>query len=395
MIDTLHIELSTLCNASCPCCARYIMNSTVVGEYLDVGYISIDKFKKWFPVEVLNDVRYLRFCGNHGDPCTNPDLIEIINYLSNFNFKRFQINTNGGMKTPQFWKELSLACNSLNFETLIVFSIDGLEDTNEIYRRNVSWKKLLENVKSFNSNSTNRNIWKAWDYLVFKHNEHQIEEAKNLSIELGFDKIHFKSPINLDDGINITPVPVLDGSGKIINWLYPSTLDEFKPKYLSTDAEIVYIERELHEQVGWFDDELSQSDLNFIEKFDKIKVEPRCVENDFYVESHGDVYQCCFVANDIYTKKKHYLEGKYVEIKFKQQFDSMNKIGFEKFNLNTNTIENIIKDKLLYNIYNNSWDKTFKEGKILECANICGNMNCQDVLFESQRSESENMRKQH
>jgi len=382
MIDMLDIELSTLCNASCPSCARYIMNSKVVGEYLKKTYINIDTFKEWFPPEILNQVKFLKFCGNHGDPCTNPDIIKIIEYVSEFNIERFQLNTNGGMKTPKFWKDFSNACNLLKTpNSTIIFSIDGLEDTNHIYRRDVNWKRLIENIKSFKSNCTSNSVYMNWEFLVFKHNQHQIEDAKILSNQLGFDNIHFKRPINLDDGTNITPISVLDENGKNVNWLYPSTLDEYKPNYLKQDAKVVYNEKILHKQVGWFSDELSQEDLNYINTFSDVDINPKCGENGLYVESHGDVYQCCFVANNIYTKKHHYLEGKYVSINFKQQFDAISKIGFDKFNLNTNTLTNIIEDKLLYSVYNESWNKTFKDGKILQCAINCGNENCYDTLF--------------
>ena len=31
-----------------------------------------------------------------------------------------------------------------------------------------------------------------WDYIVFKHNEHQVEEARKLSKELGFFEFQIK-----------------------------------------------------------------------------------------------------------------------------------------------------------------------------------------------------------
>ena len=63
-----------------------------------------------------------------------------------------------------------------------VFSIDGLEDTNHIYRRNVKWNKIMENAMSFISTGASAH----WDMLVFEHNKHQVEEAKELAKEMGF-----------------------------------------------------------------------------------------------------------------------------------------------------------------------------------------------------------------
>jgi hypothetical protein len=62
------------------------------------------------------------------------------------------------------------------------FSIDGLEDTNEIYRKKVKWDKLMENVQAY----IGAGGMASWKWLIFKHNEHQVEEARELAKKLGF-----------------------------------------------------------------------------------------------------------------------------------------------------------------------------------------------------------------
>ena len=63
-----------------------------------------------------------------------------------------------------------------------VFSIDGLEDTNHIYRRNVSWKKVMNNVQAYIQAGGSAH----WDMLIFNHNQHQVDAAKQLADSLGF-----------------------------------------------------------------------------------------------------------------------------------------------------------------------------------------------------------------
>ena len=63
-----------------------------------------------------------------------------------------------------------------------VFSIDGLEDTNHLYRRNVKWEKVIENARSFITAGGKAH----WDMLVFEHNKHQVDEAKSYANKLGF-----------------------------------------------------------------------------------------------------------------------------------------------------------------------------------------------------------------
>jgi hypothetical protein len=63
-----------------------------------------------------------------------------------------------------------------------VFSIDGLEDTNQIYRRNVNWAKLISNATAFIAAGGSAH----WDMLVFKHNQHQVEACEQLARDMGF-----------------------------------------------------------------------------------------------------------------------------------------------------------------------------------------------------------------
>ena len=89
---------------------------------------------------------------------------------------KLEMHSNGGGRSTDFWSALG----SLGVE--VVFGLDGIEDTNHLYRRNVKWDKVMENVKAFISAGGKA----SWKFLIFKHNEHQIEEAKELSKKLGF-----------------------------------------------------------------------------------------------------------------------------------------------------------------------------------------------------------------
>ena len=64
---------------------------------------------------------------------------------------------------------------------IMSFSIDGLEDTNHLYRQDVEWDKIMERAKKF-IGAGGRAEWK---FIIFRHNQHQVEEARSLSKELG------------------------------------------------------------------------------------------------------------------------------------------------------------------------------------------------------------------
>ena len=179
-IKELHVEPTSVCNAECPMCARNI-NGKGLNPYITLKSLPLKWFKDNIQPNKIKQLDKMFFCGNVGDPASAPELIEIAKYFKQHNPNIVVgLNTNGGLKTKDWWKRLGEVLQGpLDY---CVFSIDGLEDTNHIYRRNVKWEKIMENAKSFISTKASAH----WDMLVFEHNKHQVDEAKQLAKEMGF-----------------------------------------------------------------------------------------------------------------------------------------------------------------------------------------------------------------
>ena len=79
----------------------------------------------------------------------------------------------------------SIICKPGDFA---VFSVDGLEDTNHIYLRNTIFSKIMKNADAFISAGGIAH----WDYIVFRHNEHQVESARTLALSMGFQEFYTK-----------------------------------------------------------------------------------------------------------------------------------------------------------------------------------------------------------
>jgi sulfatase maturation enzyme AslB (radical SAM superfamily) len=90
------------------------------------------------------------------------------------------MNTNGAIQNTAWWQILGEIFHRQR--DYVVFSIDGLEDTNHVYRRGVDWSKLMNNVRSYISTGASAH----WDMLVYKHNEHQVDACERLARDLGF-----------------------------------------------------------------------------------------------------------------------------------------------------------------------------------------------------------------
>ncbi len=177
-LTSIMAEMTDYCNAACPMCNRFDWNLNLVKGITNSHHTTLEFIKKRIGSDVISRLRGWICQGTYGDASMNPETIDIFKYLREINPNmQISMHTNGGARNKDFWKALA------ELKVIITFGIDGLEDTNHLYRRNVKWDNLMENVKTFIGNGGRA----KWDLLVFKHNQHQISKAKLLSEELGFE----------------------------------------------------------------------------------------------------------------------------------------------------------------------------------------------------------------
>jgi MoaA/NifB/PqqE/SkfB family radical SAM enzyme len=121
-------------------------------------------------------------CGNLGDPIVAKDTLEIFKYFRQHNANMWlSMNTNAGAKNETWWSDLAATIGRMG---AVIFSVDGLRDTNHIYRQGVVWNNVERNMKAFISAGGRA----RWDFLIFEHNQHQVEEAEALANEWGCEK---------------------------------------------------------------------------------------------------------------------------------------------------------------------------------------------------------------
>jgi len=95
-----------------------------------------------------------------------------------------ELSTNGGYQTAQWWKSLGAIANDYPGRLHIHFCVDGHKETNHIYRVNTKFDVIERNMQAFSSVAPKENA--SWIYIVFDHNEHELEIAKQHAKELGF-----------------------------------------------------------------------------------------------------------------------------------------------------------------------------------------------------------------
>ena len=170
----VHFEPTTNCNAACPQCLR-------TRTSFEPNELTLEDVKVIFSPDVVRQLEKIYMCGNYGDPASARQSIEMYEYFKECNPNIvIGMNTNGGIRSPEWWTRLAKVMNGPN--DYVVFSIDGLEDTNHIYRKNVRWSKIVENSQAFITAGGNAH----WDMLVFEHNKHQVDIAYELARQLRF-----------------------------------------------------------------------------------------------------------------------------------------------------------------------------------------------------------------
>lgn len=177
-IKVLHLEPTDVCQLACPSCAREtdLKFNKRAQHHLTVAHI-----QKHFSDRVLSKLDKMFMCGNYGDPAAGKNTLDIYRWFRSINPNIILgMNTNGALQTTFYWHELGRLFNQP--QDYVVFSIDGLEDTNPVYRVNSNWAKLMANVQAYISAGGSAH----WDMLVYKHNQHQVDTCEQLARDIGF-----------------------------------------------------------------------------------------------------------------------------------------------------------------------------------------------------------------
>lgn len=193
-IKVLHLESTDVCQAACPACAREL---DPIFDRTQKNHLTPEMIGQILTENQIRGLDKMFMCGNYGDPAAGKYTLDIYKYFRSINPSIvLGMNTNGAIQNTGWWKTLGNLFQQQ--QDYVVFSIDGLEDTNHIYRKGVDWKRLMENVQSYISTGASAH----WDMLVYRHNEHQVDACEKLAKELGFTWFRAKvSKRQLRDGL--------------------------------------------------------------------------------------------------------------------------------------------------------------------------------------------------
>lgn len=251
-IKLLHIEISSMCNARCPQCPR---NFNGWNDPININEKNIDLVKL---KEISNNFPNIPavFCGNHGDPMMHKDIVECAKM-----FKKVTIDTNGSIGRLASFEQLARQ------DVEIKFNIDGLEDTNHIYRQDTVWNNIIDRAKAFIGAGGTA----TWRFIIFRHNQHQVDDARQLSKQLGFKRFEL-----CNVGRNYGPI--MNTNGEIINWLLPHDTND-QPREFDTDFELKIMKDPIDLKINYSDRSIDC----------ELKR-----EGNIYFNVDGELLPCCY-----------------------------------------------------------------------------------------------------
>lgn len=308
-LNIINLEFTDYCNAACPMCARFKWDGTLYKEKVNSNHNTLETLQKQIPIHIIEQLKRFYSVGTYGDPVMNPECVKIYRWVRDNNPNcRLEMHSNGGARDTEFWKEIA------DLDIRVTFGIDGLEDTNHLYRRNVNWKKLIANVESFISNGGKA----YWKYLIFKHNQHQVEEARQTSTEMGFRGFF----------------PEHSDRWKSSNWVTGELMDV--DKWSAGDYDLEKPDTQKNNSyksttVKVYDDE----EFNHQKK---IVCQMASKSNyEIYIRANGDVQPCCMLGDiDVHESKNIISDPKSVNLNHTNLVDILNGEYFRRLDKGIN-----------------------------------------------------------
>ena len=335
-VKCVHLEITNNCNARCPGCARTSKGKTHPNLASNLTEWSINEIKSIISKSSIAGKTFT-LGGTVDEPMMHTNIYEVVKFFID-NGGYVEIYTNTGCNTVDTFTRLAEISKQTEMLKLF-FSVDGLEETNHLYRINVQWKKVIENMTAYATQGGKC----EWQYLVFKHNENDIDRAKLLADSLGIPFFVRQNMRNPD------PYPAYEYKkvdGKLVlstHMIEPSYNPKFEPKAIE------------------------QKRNNLVKESKEDYKEINCVilhQKEIFVSWNKKLWPCCWFANQ-------YGFGRPVDkldifTEFERDF------GVEWNDLNKQSLSNILQHQYFTELLEKSWQLDAKYHNPI-CFEMCGN----------------------
>ncbi|MGH9160518.1 MAG: radical SAM protein [Vicinamibacteraceae bacterium] len=364
-IRKVHLEITSKCNASCPQCSRNFFGKPFPS--FPLTELTLEDIRTIFPEDFVRQLTLMFMSGTYGDAVVARHTLETFEYFRACQpSMRLGMHTNGSGRNPEWWQRLAGVVD------YCAFGIDGLADTNYLYRRGTKWEKVIESARAFIGAGGHA----EWHFIVFRHNEHQVEQARTLARELGFKEFCVKRTGRFLKGWKQTPFsPVLDREGRLE---YLLEMPE-SPQYRNQNFLEVYHNRDAGEA------HLRETPID-------CKV---AGSRSVYVSAEGLVLPCCWMATlypdresveadevqrlvEVLPLQKAKPVGRLRSQGLQEVWQLIERLpqGKDSINARLVPLKDIVEGPFFQELVPGGWErKPFAEGRLRVCAKHCGECN--------------------
>lgn len=328
----IQFELSSMCNALCLGCVRTdSKNFNVSKKFIaKKQLVDVETVVKILSSSAMSSVSKVEFCGTIDEPLMHPRFFDILKeiYKINSNYNLL-IHTNASLRNTNEWEELANILNLFQSHR-VSFSIDGLSDTHSIYRQKTSYEKIIENAKAY----IEAGGFAAWQFIIFPWNRHQVDQARKISEDLGFQEFIIRHDRSIVTELGLEKIQELKFKDNRSKRKYDIAISDFIDSY----SNINNIEIECFNQL----------------------------EGMYFVSYDSRLWPCCFIPNG-------FLQHRKIAVDFLIQ--RLYNLYGEDFNdLTVKSVEDIVNCDFFKNDLVESWSQPVslgKCGKITRCAETC------------------------
>ena len=343
----IHWELTDRCNLKCPMCPRTNIfdHCRPIKEVQNTQFF-LEDVEECFPANFLKRLDRIDFCGTFGDPCMARDFYEICELFVKKYGITIMVSTNGSMRNPAWWKKLSKLFAGT--QSWLEFHVDGLRDTNHLYRIGANWEKIIANASAFISGKARA----EWHYILFKHNQHQVGEAYSVAREMGFSKFvptetgrfpqdgtfRYMHPDGDWRNLERATISLRGGIKETEAAVSPDIHDFFPAKKTNNNSAAA-----------------ENNYRNYSKTINGITCKS-AKQNRFFLDSRGCVAPCCWVSNRDIQRPGDMLKS-----------PSLAGKDLDSYNIRNRPIESILHDERFTKVYADLW----KADALATCRKKC------------------------
>lgn len=332
-IDTLTVELTSHCNASCPSCMRNDFGGPTL-PYVDLDHMSMELWERIIHEDLKDkQMKQLQLNGNWGDAMMHPQVIEFVEmWIDKWPESYIVVSTNGSLRNKKFWETFAKTLVKSRWH-VVEWAVDGLKGTHEMYRRNTNFDKIIQNIKYFNNAGGCSEIVTT----CFEHNKGQIKLIERLAKNIGCSSFRLRNS-HEDKILKI-------GTDRIAKHV----IEPYRKEWISRND---------------FTTRPEDEDFHFtVKRDDGLKTKcPWYNDAEIQIDPWGTAWPCCHISP---TGNETYQKGKPSQNKRITNIDEIDII--KQNNLSNESLKDVLNNDFFSSI-----EQNVEEGNWPICVDNCG-----------------------